>query len=412
MPEPAVDLRDVKIRPRPVTQKHIQHSLWWLWILLSLLILAGIGYWIYSRHVAAQNAGKNDAPRAVPVVAAKAHNANVPIYLTGLGSVMPLNTVTMHTRVDGELDSVNFAEGQMVHVGDLLAEIDPRPFQVQLTQAQGQMAKDQAALKNAQVELERDQAAADAIPKQTLDTQAALVDQDAAAIKIDQGQIDNAQLQLTYCHITSPLTGRIGLRLVDKGNIVHATDVNGLAVITQLQPIAIIFNISEDDVPQVMKKPKRGEGLAVDIFDRNLTTKLAGGTLLAVDNQVDSGTGTVRLKALSANENYALFPNQFVNARLLIDTIQNAVVAPTAAIQRGPDSTFVYVVKGDDTVEVRNITTGVSEGEQTVVQTGLESGEIVVTDGVDKLQAGSKVSVKQAGTTQPSTQRSTTSASE
>jgi multidrug efflux system membrane fusion protein len=355
----------------------------------------------------------------MPVVAVPATRGDLPIYLTGLGTVTPLNNVTVRSRVDGQIDQIAFEEGQFVKQGDLLIQIDPRPFQVQLAQAEGQLAKDQAALENARVELDRYKQAADAIPKQQIDTQQATVDQSAAAVKIDQGQIDNAKLQLTYARITAPISGRIGLRGIDLGNIIHANDTSGLALITQLQPISVVFTLPQDVIPQVMKRLSAGPAPEVEAFDRDLKNKLAAGTLLAIDNQVDPLSGTIRLKAQFPNENFSLFPNQFVNARLLVDTRKGATLVPNAAIQRGPDSTYVYVVKhgqdkegkDEDTVEVRNITTGPSEAEQTVIETGLQPGDVVVTDGVDKLQPGAKVSMRRPGgpgaTSRPSSRPST-----
>jgi multidrug efflux system membrane fusion protein len=332
------------------------------------------------------------------VVAEAARRANINIYEYGLGAVTPLATVTCRTRVDGEIDTINFKEGQLVEgpkpdgtLGTLLFQIDPRPYQVQLTQAQGQLAKDQAALEDAQLDLARDQQAETAIPRMQLDTQKALVDQDKAAVKIDQGQIDSAQLNLTYCKITSPISGRIGLKMVDQGNIVHAADTNGLVVITQLQPITVVFSLPQDDLTAVMPKYNANIPLQVDALARDGSV-LTTGKLMAVDSEVDPGTDTFKLKASFDNKNFELFPNEFVSIRILVDTIQNAVVIPTAAIQNGPNNTFVYVVQPDKTVKIVVVQPGPDEAENTSITSGLNEGDQVVTDGVDRLQDGTKVS--------------------
>jgi multidrug efflux system membrane fusion protein len=293
---------------------------------------------------------------------------------------------------------VAFQEGQLVRKDDLLAEIDPRPFQVQLAQAEGQMARDQAQLKNALVDLERYKIllAQDSVSKQQLDTQIATVTQYQGVIKSDQAQIDNAKLLLTYTRITAPIGGRIGLRLVDEGNMVRSTDQNGLAVIMQLQPIAVLFNIPEDDLPPVLKKMRAGQQLVVEAYNRDLKKKLATGTLLTIDNQIDANTGTIRCKAVFPNEDNALFPNQFVNARLLVDTRRDATIVPASAIQRSLQTTFVYVVKDDSTVEVRDVVLGPSEGDDVSIDSGLAPGEVVVIEGVDRVQRGMKVAARMA----------------
>ena len=394
-PEDKEDQKDDKSK-RTRAARSRRH--WWIVLLAVCLIAIGAYVFFIKPKEAARN--KEAAPPpGVPVVAVAAKKADFAVYLTGLGSVTPVNTVTVRTRVDGQLMEVPFREGQVVNSGDLLATIDPRPFEVQLTQAEGQMARDLAFLKNAQLDLERYRVLweQDSIPKQQLDTQEALVRQYEGIVKADQGQIDSAKLQLVYCRITAPIGGRIGLRLVDPGNIVHASDVNGLVVITQLQPITVIFPIPEDSLPQVLAKLKTGGRLPVEAYDREMKQRLAVGSLLTVDNQIDPTTGTVRLKAIFPNERNELFPNQFVNARLLVEVRRGATVIPAPAIQRGPQGTFVYVVKTDRTATVRPVTIDEIQGGDASIKTGLSSGDLVVVDGADRLREGTRVELKAQG---------------
>src|SRR5579872_3532470 len=336
---------------------------------------------------------------ALPVVVAKARAAAVPVYLDGLGNVTAFYTVTVKSRVDGQLMKVNFQEGDFVREGQVLAEIDPRPFQVMLDQAQGTLAHDQALLENAKVDMQRytTLVSQDAIPTQQLDTQKALVAQYEGNIKQDVANIDNAKLQLVYAKITAPITGRVGLRLVDPGNIVHASDANGIIVITQLQPISVLFTIPEDSLPAVMKKLHAGVKLPVVAYNRDNSQKLAAGTLLTMDNQIDSTTGTSKLKAIFDNTNFELFPQQFVNIRLLLDTLQSQTVVPTVAVQNGQQGTFVYVIDDRQIAHMRPVTLVSSDQSGADIKTGLQVGEEVAVDGADRLSDGSKVRIREAG---------------
>lgn len=338
------------------------------------------------------------AHQAVPVMAAAAKRGDLDLYLSAIGTVTSFNTVAMKTRVDGQIDKILFTEGQMVHAGDQLAEIDPRPFKVQLTQAEGQMARDRANLVNAQTLYQRDKElfAQNVIARQDLDNQQAQVGQFEGAVESDQGAIDSAKLNLTYTKITAPISGRVGLRLVDLGNVVHANDPNGMLVITQLQPISVIFSVPEDDLPRIAAAIRTRGQLPVDVYDRDFKIKLATGFLATTDNQIDQSTGTIKLKAQFANENSALFPNQFVNAKLLVDTSTNVVIVPAAAVQRSSQSAFVYVVQSNQTVAMRPVRVGAAQGDLTALDSGVQPGELVVTDGVDKLRQGSKVTVQLA----------------
>jgi membrane fusion protein, multidrug efflux system len=381
---------------------------WWVWLLL-LVIVAG-GYWYYrgrnSQADAAAAGGKGPGGGAmgasgsfvVPVVVATATKGDLPVFLNGLGNVTAFNTVTARSRVDGQIVKINFVEGQNVTAGQALVEIDPRPFQVQLEQADGQLAKDQAQLRDVQVDYERFKLLFQegVIPKQQLDTQQAQVGTFEGAIKADNATIDNAKLQIMYSHITAPIGGRVGLRLVDMGNMVHATDTNGLLVITQLQPIATLFSLPQDQLPQVMGRMKKGAPIVVEAYDRDNTTKLATGKLLTIDNQIDTTTGTYKLKAVFDNTKNELFPNQFVNVHLLVDTKKNVVLVPTTAILRGPQGTYVFAVGADSKVKIHIVTLAETNGNITGISSGLDSGDVVVTDGQDKLQDGSKVEPRQS----------------
>jgi multidrug efflux system membrane fusion protein len=383
----------------------------WVWALV-LLILIGIGYWQWPKlktflptgQTAGQGTAKGRGRRGggggvSPVVAARATRGSIKVFVTGLGAVTPIYTVTVKSRVDGQLMKVEFKEGQIVHQGDLLMEIDPRPYEVQLEQAEGQLIHDQALLKNANLDLERYKTLMkqDAIPQQQLDTQGALVSQYEGTIKTDQSQIDSAKLNLTYAHITSPITGLVGLRLVDPGNIVHAADTNGLLVITQLDPISVIFTTAEDQLQPILERMRSGQQLPVEAWDRELKNKLADGKLETIDNQIDPTTGTLKLRAVFGNSNGKLFPSQFVNARLLVQQKQNITLLANSAIQRNSTGAYVWLVNADQTVSVRPIMVGTTEGDQSEITSGLEPGDMVVTVGVDRLEDGGKVNAQVPG---------------
>ncbi|MBZ5521222.1 MAG: MdtA/MuxA family multidrug efflux RND transporter periplasmic adaptor subunit [Acidobacteriia bacterium] len=346
-----------------------------------------------------QAKGKAGRPGAaqmvVPVAVAKAETRDMPIFLSGLGSVDAFNTVSIRSRIDGQLIRVAIKEGQEVKQGDLLAEIDPRPYQVQLQQAEATLFKDQAALKDARLNLTRfqDLFKDGVIPKAQLDTQESMANQLEGAVRSDQAQIDTVKLQLVYTRITAPVSGRVGLRQVDVGNMVHAADQTGLLVLTQLQPIAVLFSLPEDQLQSVAQH-MRNTTLEVDAYSRDDRTKLSTGKLLTIDNQIDPTTGTGKLKAVFENRDRSLWPNQFVNARLLLETKKNSTVVPSAAIQRGPQGAYVFIVKPDKTAELRPVKIAFTEGNMVALESGLSAGDTVVTDGQDKLQTGSRVELR------------------
>ncbi len=379
-------------RPQPLPWRR---PLWQrgLLLVLGLALLAALAWVILRPHTQPTRGPR--ANLAMPVVAAVVQQGDMPVTLNALGTVTPLAMVTVRTQINGQLTQVGFKEGQEVNKGDFLAEIDPRPYQAALDQAQGQLMRDQAQLANARRDLARytKLLAENSIAQQQRDTQDALVRQLEGTVATDQGLVDQAKLNLTYCHIVAPVSGRVGLRQVDPGNYVQVSDANGIVVITQMKPISVIFTLPEDNLPAVIKRLNAGATLPVAAFDRSGSTKLADGMLTTVDNQIDPSTGTVRLRAQFDNGDEVLFPNQFVNAQLLVDTLPGATLAPAAAIQRGAPGTFVYVVKPDDTVAVQPVKLGPGDSQNVAVVTGLAAGDKVVVDGADKLRDGAKVTL-------------------
>jgi len=361
---------------------------WFFWIITFFIIVLVVGLFHLFKSL------NNHKPN-VPVIIATAKTTNVPIYLAALGNVTPIYSVTIRTQINGQLLQVNFREGQIVKTGDLLALIDPRIYQAQYTQYQGQLARDTALLANAQIDLKRYQMLwrQNSVAKQILDTQTALVRQDEGTILLDQGLLQSAEVNLSYTRITSPIDGRVGLRLVDPGNFVQTSDTNGIAIVNMMNPITVVFTLPEDNIPSIQRAINKGKPLLVQAFDRQQNRLLATGTLLTMDNQVDPTTGTVKLKAIFKNENNMLFPNQFVNVALLVDVLANATIVPTEAIQHTLESTYVFVINEDHTVSSKPVTTDVTFGNNTVIRSGISPGQSVVTEGTDRLTAGSKVAI-------------------
>ncbi|MBZ5681162.1 MAG: MdtA/MuxA family multidrug efflux RND transporter periplasmic adaptor subunit [Acidobacteriia bacterium] len=365
--------------------------------LVLAFALAGMGAFLSACTAESKQPAHAAAPHAVSVATAPVQRQDMPVYLSGLGSVTAFNTANIKSRIDGQIMQVHVREGQNVRQGDLLIEIDSRPYEVQLEQAQAQLSRDQAQLGDVKLNLERYTALipSGSISQQQVDTQRALVHQIEGTVNNDKAQIDNAKLQIVYCHITAPFNGRVGLRQVDPGNIVHASDSNPMLVLMQLQPIAVIFTLPEDLLPTVAQRMKKST-LQVDAFSRDDQTKLASGKLLTIDNQIDPTTGTAKLKAVFDNKDGQLWPNQFVNADLLLEVRKNSTVIPSAAVQRGPQGAYVYAVKPDKTVEARSVTVALTQGNTSSITTGVNPGDVVVTDGQDKLQSGSKIEPRNA----------------
>lgn len=377
----------------------------WLMSIAAALVVGGI-YWWHShsaapqkttgaRHSKSEGGRRGGSEALAPVQVSEAVSQSVPQYLSGLGTVTAAKTVTVRSRVDGDLIAIHFTEGQQVAAGQLLAEIDPRPYQVALTQAQGQLAKDQATLANARRDLARFEklVKTNLVSQQELDTQRSLVSETLGTIKADEGGVASAQLNLTWSRIIAPVSGRVGLRLVDEGNYISSGDTTGIVVITQTHPVDLVFNLPENDIGTLLTAQKSGQPVPVEAWDRSNKTLLTTGALLSMDNQIDTTTGTIKLKARFNNSDDRLFPNQFVNTRLKVNTLQDAIVIPAAALQMGNEGHFVWVVNADNKVSKKLIETGLQDSEKVVISAGLNAGEKVVTDGIDRLTEGAKVEI-------------------
>ncbi len=403
-PPPVVPAEPDELPPadRPLPPGRSSRLRGLLWLIILAALVAAVVWYVLHRQQAAP-AGRFATGGPMPVGTATVQKGDMPITVAALGTVTPLAVVTVRTQLNGQLVEVAFQEGQMVNKGDFLAQIDPRPYQVALEQAEGQLAKDQAALANAELDLKRYQTlvAQNSVARQTRDTQIATVAQDRGVVQADQAAIDTQKLNLTYAHIVAPVSGRVGLRQVDAGNYVQTGDTNGLVVITQLQPISVIFTVPEDNLPAILAQLHADKTLGATAFDRSGTTKLETGQLATIDNQIDVTTGTVKLRAQFPNSNLNLFPNQFVNVQLHVDTLQNTAIVPSSAVQRGAPGTFVYLVKPDNTASVQVVTLGPSNGEQVAVIKGLDPGQVIVTDGADRLKDGAKIQVVQPAAQAP-----------
>ena len=389
-PEPGPD----QGRPSSLTRRNVRRALPWA---LAILFVLAVVFIITHRGSGPANINQrpDGKTRPISVGVASVTTGDVDVDVEALGTVTPIATVTVHSRIDGQLMKLGFTEGQIVHEGDMLVQLDPRPYEVQLEQARGQLIRDEALLANAKVDLERYKLlySQDSIAQQQVATQEGLVRQYEGAVLTDQGQVDSAKLNLVYAKVTAPVSGRVGLRQVDLGNIVHAADTNGVVIITELQPITVIFTVPEDRLPQIMRRVAQPTPVPVDAYDRTFATKLATGTLLTVDNQIDPTTGMVKLRAQFPNSDFSLFPQQFVNVRVTVGTERGATLIPTAAIQRGAQGAYVYVVQPDQTVKLVNVTTSVVSGERTAVTAGATAGNQVVVDGMDRLRDGARITL-------------------